>query len=400
MKAVYPVLFFVAVTAALDLEQQLERDEIIDAVNSGHSTWTAGRNFNPSFTKKYIKHLLGTFIRPEGSRLPALVDDGLEIDLPKNFDAREKWSKCISLQKFGTRDHVVPAVAAAAVFTDRYCIASNMAFNGHLSAAELLCCCNSCGSGCGGGWPDFAWQYFESDGIVTGGDYQKLPDFGSSLALSRASFRPVDPPETLENSQPPKTPILKDFRATGSSALGGTGICNFLICSRTLATAIDLTGCQPYTLPACEHHVLGKRKNCSAYGDLPTPPCKSKCYNKKYKDHSFADDHHKVKSTFSISHDVGKTQKEIFKNGPVEATFTVYEDFLSYKSGVYQHMTGGFSAGHAVKVIGWGVEKNVPYWLVANSWNSDWGDHGFFKIKRGSNECCFEGDMCGGYPDV
>jgi len=26
-------------------------------------------------------------------------------------------------------------------------------------------------------------------------------------------------------------------------------------------------------------------------------------------------------------------------NGPVEAAFTVYADFLTYKSGVYQHVT-------------------------------------------------------------
>jgi len=45
-------------------------------------------------------------------------------------------------------------------------------------------------------------------------------------------------------------------------------------------------------------------------------------------------------------------------------------------AGVYQHVTGSMLRGHAVKIIGWGVEKDVPYWLVANSWNSDWGDNG------------------------
>lgn len=29
-----------------------------------------------------------------------------------------------------------------------------------------------------------------------------------------------------------------------------------------------------------------------------------------------------------------------------------------------------------------------------NSWNSDWGDHGTFKILRGSNECFIEQEAC------
>jgi cathepsin B len=49
-------------------------------------------------------------------------------------------------------------------------------------------------------------------------------------------------------------------------------------------------------------------------------------------------------------------------NGPVEAAFSVYSDFLEYKSGVYHHTTGSFLGGHAVKIVGWGVENGTPYW--------------------------------------
>ena len=28
-------------------------------------------------------------------------------------------------------------------------------------------------------------------------------------------------------------------------------------------------------------------------------------------------------------------------------------------------------------------QEGTPYWLVANSWNYDWGDNGTFKILRG-----------------
>ncbi|KHJ90198.1 hypothetical protein OESDEN_09960 [Oesophagostomum dentatum] len=62
--------------------------------------------------------------------------------------------------------------------------------------------------------------------------------------------------------------------------------------------------------------------------------------------------------------------------GPVQATFTVYEDFFAYKSGVYVHTAGKDEGGHAIKIIGWGVEKGTPYWLVSNSWNLDFGENG------------------------
>lgn len=53
-----------------------------------------------------------------------------------------------------------------------------------------------------------------------------------------------------------------------------------------------------------------------------------------------------------------------------------------------------------MRVIGWGEENGVPYWLAANSWNEHWGDKGFFKILRGSNEAWFEDNFSAGIPAV
>lgn len=83
--------------------------------------------------------------------------------------------------------------------------------------------------------------------------------------------------------------------------------------------------------------------------------------------------------------------------GSVTAAFTVYNDFPAYASGVYQHKTGSALGGHAVKILGWGTEDGTPYWLVANSWNTDWGDKGFFKILRGSNQCGIDGQISAGH---
>ena len=62
-------------------------------------------------------------------------------------------------------------------------------------------------------------------------------------------------------------------------------------------------------------------------------------------------------------------QEEIQSGRPVEATFDVYADFTYYKSGVYQHVTGDFmgkhSIKHAIKIIGWGEQGSLKFWLAA-----------------------------------
>lgn len=64
----------------------------------------------------------------------------------------------------------------------------------------------------------------------------------------------------------------------------------------------------------------------------------------------------------------------------METGFTVYSDFFNYKSGVYSHVSGGVAGGHAVKILGWGIDNGVNYWLCANSWGPLWGESGFFRI--------------------
>ncbi|KAH7821747.1 putative cathepsin B2 cysteine protease [Monocercomonoides exilis] len=86
-------------------------------------------------------------------------------------------------------------------------------------------------------------------------------------------------------------------------------------------------------------------------------------------------------------------QEEIIAHGPVSAGFTVYMDFQFYRSGVYKHKVPIKAGGHAILIIGWGVEKNTPYWLCQNSWGNTWGEKGHFKILRGKNECGIEQDV-------
>ncbi|KAE8573218.1 Cat26 [Halyomorpha halys] len=158
-------------------------------------------------------------------------------------------------------------------------------------------------------------------------------------------------------------------------------------------------GCQPYEIQPCEHHVKGELPSCDSLPMSETPKCQRKCTNTAYST-SFSSDHHKIKHAYTVVETETEIQKEIMAHGPVEVTFSVYADFLTYKSGVYHHVTGKMLAGHAVKIIGWGVEDGTPYWLIANQWNESWGDKGLFKIWRGRNECEIESYIVAGIPKI
>jgi len=154
-------------------------------------------------------------------------------------------------------------------------------------------------------------------------------------------------------------------------------------------------GCQPYQIEPCEHHVNGTRMPCSEGGS--TPKCHRKCENPDYtvpytKDKTYGS------NSYSLEKNVAQIQMELMTNGPAEGAFTVFEDFPNYKSGVYQHVTGKPLGGHAIRILGWGVDAGTPYWLVANSWNYDWGDGGTFKILRGSDHCGIESGVVAGLP--
>ncbi|XP_068207006.1 uncharacterized peptidase C1-like protein F26E4.3 [Palaemon carinicauda] len=115
-----------------------------------------------------------------------------------------------------------------------------------------------------------------------------------------------------------------------------------------------------------------------------------------------AKDRFRFEPAYRISGKEEDIQWEIMHNGPVQALMTVHTDLFMYKSGIYSYtgltadrLKGNDSALHSVRIIGWGSSRMmgsspVNYWIVANSWGSEWGEGGYFRIKRGMNECGIE----------
>ncbi|KAL0240868.1 hypothetical protein GEMRC1_006104 [Eukaryota sp. GEM-RC1] len=95
-------------------------------------------------------------------------------------------------------------------------------------------------------------------------------------------------------------------------------------------------------------------------------------------------------NTYDVTQSEEGIMTEVERYGPVVATFDVYSDFLTYKSGIYHHQTGYLLGSTSVKVMGWGEDNGEKYWLVANSWGVHWGEEGFARIRKGINECGIE----------
>ena len=111
------------------------------------------------------------------------------------------------------------------------------------------------------------------------------------------------------------------------------------------------------------------------------PACKTECVN--------GEEWVKYKATQYKEYTTPSAIKDaVQKSGPIQTGFYVYSDFMQYQSGIYKHVSGGLLGGHAVVIVGWGVEDGTNFWIAQNSWAADWGEEGYFRIAEG--ECNFD----------
>lgn len=79
-------------------------------------------------------------------------------------------------------------------------------------------------------------------------------------------------------------------------------------------------GCQPYKITSTNNP------------EEETPRCEKTCSNPSYIV-PYEKDKHYGKEVYSIRNNEAMIRQEIYENGPVIATFRVYEDFFDYENG-------------------------------------------------------------------
>jgi len=150
------------------------------------------------------------------------------------------------------------------------------------------------------------------------------------------------------------------------------------------------------------HEDAGFEGTCLPYPQRPnrsTLQCRRRCGNgHSYRQSQF---HLHTSDRPQSIRGEANMMKELFLYGPFTVCIEIMSDFNHYRGGVYYHRNGGSVGGHAVELVGYGYEpkQSMNYWRIKNSWGEGWGEHGFFRIRRGTNEIKVE-TFCGAAASV
>ncbi|XP_027849692.2 cathepsin B-like cysteine proteinase 5 [Aphis gossypii] len=334
------MLLYVIIFSMYTTEQtHFLQENFITKINEQATTWKAGMNFDPSTPKEYFLKLLGSKRLQIPNKIYSKmykIDDEAYNRLPNKIPSY-----------FDAREKWKHCSTIGKVRDQGHC-GSCWAFSTSSAFADRLC-------------------------VATNGD------FNESLSAEEITFCCPPCGDGCNGGYPIKA--WEHFEKFG------------------LVTGGDYKsseGCEPYRVAPCPYNKQGNR-TCASQPIEPNHKCAEKCYGNQ--DLDLDQDHRYTLDYYYLTY--GIIQKDVMTYGPIEMSFDVYDDFLSYKSGVYvRSKNASFLGGHSVKLIGWGEENGIPYWLLVNSWNSQWGDKGLFKIRRGTNECGIDNSTTGGVPAV
>lgn len=139
------------------------------------ATWKADTNSKfEGMTLGEVKKMMGAIVEPE--LVITLPKKNVEFDgeLPASFEPKDKWPACTDIYHARDQSNCGSCWAhgTTEAFNDRLCVKNG--FNTMLSTADTTGCCsflNCFSMGCNGGQIGTPWNWFDSTGVVTGGDF-------------------------------------------------------------------------------------------------------------------------------------------------------------------------------------------------------------------------------------
>ena len=282
------------------------------------------------------------------------------------------------------------AFSVTGALTDRYCIWSGGRLFSHtsvddsasLSPQPLLSCGEPDGA-CDGGSEGHAWEFMKQNGTLT--CRRKQTQYGVTCDSGCAPYQSASCGEG------------------GDPFHNGCAECQRDVCNDGGGTPVDWTPelWANTTDDSDAPHMVFYADEIGSVGSGQSPDApKPKAGDPKPKPKP----------------DVEAIQTEVMTNGPVSTCFRFYESFHTFfndnPAGIYNNTgmcknkkTGKEEpckevGGHCVKIVGWGHDdpSGIDYWLIANSWTTNWGTHGYFRFKRGTDLCKMDGSCWAGCP--
>jgi len=310
-----------------------------------------------------------TIINQKFNAYKKIINPNKIPPLPQNFKGQEIWEKMITPPKNQGQCGSCWAFATTGTLADRFNIQSLGKLKLELSATKLILC---------------DW-HGRGIGIIT---HPYLQD--KYYQLGKINIQSIESSACFGNSLPDTARFLYEIGTVEESCIPYDKSLGKFNQFQQLATFQN-----PINIPLCEV-VSGKT------GDM----CADYTFDQKTgTEFGTPAKFYKCQNYYGIVNDPQQIMIEIYKWGPVVSAMEVYPDFYNWNpqkndTEIYTWNGKGTQiAGHAIEIVGWGETQGTPFWWVKNSWGTEWGLNGYFKIVRGENMCNIENNVLGLQPD-
>ncbi|XP_046826933.1 uncharacterized protein LOC124427718 [Vespa crabro] len=123
--------------------------------------------------------------------------------------------------------------------------------------------------------------------------------------------------------------------------------------------------------------------------DYPYVAKDEKCYFNKYKIKV------EIASAVNISSNETKMAQWLIEKGPISIGINAnaMQFYMGGISHPFKFLCNPLNLDHGVLIVGYGIrkypifKKELPYWIIKNSWGPQWGEQGYYRVYRGDGTC-------------
>ncbi|CAH0561395.1 unnamed protein product [Brassicogethes aeneus] len=81
-------------------------------------------------------------------------------------------------------------------------------------------------------------------------------------------------------------------------------------------------------------------------------------------------------------------KRAVYLQGAIGVSISVTDNLKQYQGNILHDPVCTNHTNHAVALVGYGTEDGEDYWLLKNTWGKNWGEDGYFKLPRNSDNNC------------